>query len=109
MATAAVGHVSRIGRFAAFNGGGHYFSRSSVVGSEVEEAFEKRDAGSAAEIPLAECHEPGEVHDEVSCKVVRLKSVEVEEFAEEGASGKAESTLKVSEEHDPLARARAGH
>jgi hypothetical protein len=107
--TAAVGHISRIGGFAAFDGGGNDLSCSSIVGSEVEEALEERDARSAAEIALAECHEPGKVHDEVGGEMMRLKSVELKELAEEGACGKAESTLKVSEEDDPLARARAGH
>src|SRR4051812_47144068 len=40
---------------------------------------------------------------------MRLQSVEVKEVAEEGAGGESESTLKVSEEDEPLASACGGH
>ena len=41
--------------------------------------------------------------------MVRLQMVEIEEISKESTGGEAESTLKMSEEDDPLASACVGH
>ena len=108
-AVASVGHVELLDGVAAFGSRSNHSPRLSVVSSEVEESFSEPDARAAAEITLTQRDEAGEDHDEVRCKVMWLQSVEVEEVAEEHADGESESTLKVSEEHDPLASACLRH
>ena len=71
-----------------------------------EEFSPQLDGGENAEETFAQSGEGGEQHHRVRCEVVRLKTVELQERAEEAARRQPQAAHKVRAEDDPLALLR---